>query len=231
METKGDKTGKTWNRAVWNIKFLLKIISLKYQRLIFPVLEIFALSLWMLLNSHLRICNKDTLLEFEKIWANGDVKYLSLSSSIFLLPTPICRHHWCQAVMRQLERLQAVLVPVLQNEKGCFGVFGLFEGFLFVCLLEFFIFGVFFFKMISHCPGPPEATQPRQKAKGITPGCSTALMWPLNAGYLENGICLQKNVLITPWIIGDMTKNFPISHSQCLHKKQILKRWHVMPQT
>lgn len=45
VETKSDKTGKTWNRIVLNIQFLLKIISLKSQLLVFTILEIFALSL------------------------------------------------------------------------------------------------------------------------------------------------------------------------------------------
>lgn len=83
---------------------------------------------------------------FWKVRAKGDIKDFSVSPSIFLLPTPICSPRWCQAVTSQLDRLQAVLDPVLKSEKGCFGVvllFDLFGGVLFVCL-EFSFFFFFF---------------------------------------------------------------------------------------
>lgn len=63
----------------------------------------------------------------------------------------------------------------LKGERLVLGSFGVCLGFGFCCLF-------WFFNMTFHCPGPPEASQPSQKAEHITPGCSTALMWPLNPG-------------------------------------------------
>lgn len=47
--------------------------------------------------------------------------------------------------------------------------------------------------MISHCPGPPEATQPRQKAKFITPGCTNVATesWLLREWHLLAEECLD----------------------------------------
>ena len=42
--------------------------------------------------------------------------------------------------------------------------------------------------------------------------------------WWEGGICLQKNVFITPWTRGGMAKQSPILHSPCLQKEQILNR-------
>lgn len=191
VKTKSDKTGKTWNRTVCNIKFLLKIISLKSQLSFYNSRNFCFVSLNTTEQPLENLELFQIVLGFEKICAKGEhqiflFKFLNFPS--------------------MYTNLQASLMPgcnmptgktsgsALNWERLLRGVWFVWRGF--VCLLGFFIFG--FFKIIAPCPGPPAATQPRQKSKGITPGCSTALMWPLNPGYLENGICLQKNVLITP---------------------------------